>query len=61
MGSRDDNVLDNTMLQSLAFIAAANDRSLTEELNRAVETYVLNEMASSTKFQALDRRLQDAA
>ena len=58
---RDGNVLDNTILQGLAVIAAANDRSLIEELNRAVETYVLNEMASSDKLQSLKAHGQDAA
>jgi hypothetical protein len=45
MGSRGDQVLDTVMLESLAVIAAANDRSLVEELNRAVESYVLRQIA----------------
>ena len=58
---RDGNVLDNTILQGLAVIAAANDRSLIEELNRAVETYVLNELATSDKIRRLEAQGQDAA
>ena len=51
-----DNVLDTVMLESLAVIAAANDRSLVEELNRAVESYVLREIASQGK-QGISRRV----
>lgn len=58
---RDGNVLDNTILQELAVIAAANDRSLVEELNRAVETYVLNELAAFDKLRTLEPRGQDTA
>ena len=42
------------LLESLAVIAAANDRSLVEELNRAVETYVLREYAALTRDAVLD-------
>ncbi len=46
MAGRDtDDVLDMTMLECLAFIAAANGRSVEEELNLAVKTYVLQEFA----------------
>ena len=58
---RDGNVLDNTILQGLAVIAAANDRSLIEELNLAVETYVLNEMASFDKPRTFEPHSQDAS
>jgi len=57
MDARGDNVLDTIMLESLAVIAAANDRSLVEELNRAVETYVLNEIASRGEGGILKRVL----
>jgi len=52
-----DNVLDTVMLESLAVIAAANDRSLVEELNRAVETYVLKEIAAQGEGGILKRVL----
>jgi len=52
-----DKVLDTVMLESLAVIAAANDRSLVEELNRAVETYVLKEIASQGEGGILKRAL----
>jgi hypothetical protein len=57
MDVRGENVLDTVMLESLAVIAAANDRSLVEELNRAVETYVLNEIASKGESGILKRVL----
>ncbi len=37
-----DNVLDPTVLEGLAVIAAANGRSVEEELNIAVKTYVVS-------------------
>jgi hypothetical protein len=52
-----DKVLDTAMLERLAVIAAANDRSLVEELNRAVETYVLHEIASQGEVRLLARAL----
>ena len=57
MGERGDNVLDAVMLEGLAVIAAANARSLVEELNRAVESYVLNEIASQGERGILKRAL----
>jgi len=45
MEAYSDGVLDAVMLENLAVIAAANDRTLVEELNRAVEKYILNEFA----------------
>jgi len=52
--SRDaDKVLDTIMLESLAVIAAANGRSLVEELNRAVKTYVENELADHSDLRLL--------
>jgi len=44
MESRDDKVLDEVMLEGLALLAAANDRSIEEELNRAVEAYLRQEL-----------------
>ncbi|MGB2983043.1 MAG: hypothetical protein WBC63_04185 [Candidatus Bipolaricaulia bacterium] len=61
MDSHGDNVLDTVMLESLAVIAAANDRSLVEELNRAVETYVLNEITSQGEGGILRRVLARSA
>jgi len=60
MDVRGDEVLDRVMLESLAVIAAANDRSLVEELNRAVESYVLNEIASLGEGGILRRALARA-
>jgi hypothetical protein len=53
MSVQDDKVLDTVMLESLAVIAAANDRSLVEELNRSVEAYVLGEIASHGEIRLL--------
>lgn len=61
MVARSDNVLDTVMLESLAVIAAANERSLVEELNRAVEKYVLNEIAAQGEGGLLNRVLTKAA
>jgi hypothetical protein len=39
-----DEIIEARMLASLALIAEANDRSLIEELNLAVQAYVLEQM-----------------
>jgi hypothetical protein len=41
--SRDD-IIEARMLMSLALIAEANDRSLVEELNLAVQAYVRDQL-----------------
>jgi len=61
MDRHSDKVLDTVMLESLAVIAAANDRSLVEELNRAVEMYVLNEMTAQGESGILKRALAQGA
>jgi len=43
----------------LAVIAAANDRSLVEELNLAVRTYVLKEFAEHGEDWLVERVLAD--
>jgi len=53
--SNNDNVLDTVMLESLAVIAAANERSLVEELNRAVRTYVLNELNEQSQLRLIEQ------
>jgi len=60
MDVRGGNVLDTVMLESLAVIAAANERTLVEELNRAVEAYVLSEIAAKGKGGILKRVLAGA-
>jgi len=55
MPSDNDKVLDTVMLESLAVIAAANGRTLVEELNRAVRTYVMDEVAQYDRTQLLER------
>jgi hypothetical protein len=52
MSLEDGKVLDTVMLETLAVIAAANERSLVEELNRAVRTYVMNEIAEHNAFRS---------
>ena len=39
-----DEIIDARMLVSLALIAEANDRSLVEELNLAVQAYVREQL-----------------
>jgi hypothetical protein len=60
MDVQSGNVLDTVMLESLAVIAAANERTLVEELNRAVQTYVLNEIATKGERGILKRVLAGA-
>jgi len=52
---QNDNVLDTVMLESLAVIAAANERTLVEELNRAVRTYVMNELAEDRQLRLIQQ------
>ena len=55
MSLEDGKVLDTVMLETLAVIAAANERSIVEELNRAVRTYVLNELAEHGELHLLEQ------
>ena len=57
MESRDDKVLDEVMLEGLALLAAANDRSIEEELNRAVEAYLRQELPLPSGVFHLEERL----
>ena len=61
MSLEDGKVLDTVMLETLAVIAAANERSLVEELNRAVRTYVLNELAESDELRLLEQAVSGEA
>ncbi len=54
-------VLDTVMLETLAVIAAANERSLVEELNRAVRTYVLNELVEHGEDRLLEQAVSEEA
>lgn len=58
-GSNIQNVIDTAMLECLAVIAEANDHSLTEELNLAVKTYVLNQFAEHGESQLVERAFSD--
>jgi hypothetical protein len=55
VSSESDNVLDTVMLESLAVIAAANERTLVEELNRAVRTYVMNELSEQSQLRLIEQ------
>lgn len=55
MSSENGNVLDTVMLESLAVIAAANERTLVEELNRAVRTYVMTELAEQSQLRLIEQ------
>jgi alkyl hydroperoxide reductase subunit AhpF len=54
MSLEDGKVLDTVMLETLAVIAETNERSLVEELNRAVRTYVMNELAVHGELRLLE-------
>ncbi len=55
MLAENGNVLDTVMLESLAVIAAANERTLVEELNRAVRTYVMNELTEQSQLRLIEQ------
>jgi len=59
--SEDAGVLDTAMLECLAVLAAANGRSLVEELNIAVKAYVLKEFAEQGEDALIERALCDRA
>jgi hypothetical protein len=61
MSLKDGKVLDTVMLETLAVIAAANERSIVEELNRAVRTYVLNELAENEELRLLEQAVSEEA
>jgi len=61
MSLEDGGVLDSVMLETLAVIAAANERSLVEELNRAVRTYVMKELARHGELDLLERAVAEEA
>jgi hypothetical protein len=54
-----DDVIDQTMLRNLAVIAAANNRSVVAELNVAVGTYVLNQIAQRGEDRLVEDALRD--
>jgi len=49
-----DEIIEARVLASLALIAEANDRSLVEELNLAVRSYVEQQLASSLRADTAD-------
>ncbi len=61
MSLEDGKVLDTVMLETLAVIAAANERSLVEELNLAVRTYVLNEIAEHGEPRLFEQAVSEEA
>lgn len=56
-----DHVIETAMLESLAMIAAANQRSLIEELNLAIQAYVLEQMPVRSPLQRLNRVLSESS
>jgi hypothetical protein len=61
MSLEDGKVLDTGMLETLAVIAAANERSIVEELNRAVRSYVLNMLAEHGELRLLEQAVSQGA
>lgn len=53
------NVLDHALLECLAVLAAANGRSVVEELNIAVKAYVLQEFAEHGQDTLVERALSE--
>jgi hypothetical protein len=49
-----DEIIETRMLASLALIAEANDRSLVEELNLAVQAYVHEHLPLRAQEQACE-------
>ena len=49
------NPLDVGMLECLAVIAVANNRTVEDELNIAVKTYVLNQFAEHGENRLVER------
>ncbi len=47
-----DEIIEARMLMSLALIAEANDRSLVEELNLAVQAYVRDQLPLQSNVNA---------
>jgi len=60
-GSDSRSPLDGTMLECLAVIAAANDRSVEEELNLAVRTYVLSQFAEHGEEQLFEQAFAEGS
>ncbi len=58
-GSDKHNILDPTLLKCLAMTAAAHERTLEEELNCAVKTYILQEFTEHGVDQLAERTLSD--
>jgi len=54
-GSNSRSPLDGAMLECLAVIPAANERSVEEELNLAVKTYVLSQFAEHGESRLVER------
>jgi hypothetical protein len=49
-----DEIIEARMLASLALIAEANDRSLVEELNLAVQAYIERQLSHSLRADSTD-------
>jgi hypothetical protein len=60
-GSDNQEVLDRALLECLAVIAAANHRTLVDELNLAVRGHVLKEFAEHGERYLMERAFLDAS
>ena len=58
-GAKDHEVIDRDLLQGLAVIAKANGRSLVEELNAAIATYVSEQLPQKLGDAGLAIFLED--
>ncbi len=59
-GSDGQKVLDTAMLECLAFLAESQGRSVVEELNLAVKTYVLQQFSHYEEHGHLEKAFSDS-
>ena len=58
-GSQNRDVLEAGLLECLAVVAAANGRSIEEELNLAVKAYVIHELSEHGDERLIERALSN--
>lgn len=61
MRSSRDEVIETSVLMKLALIAAANDRTIEEELNLAVQVYINEQLPAVLAERATEEWVHAAA
>jgi len=59
-GSQNRDVLEAGLLECLAVIAAANGRTIEDELNRAVKAYVVQEFSERGDERLIERAVSNS-